>query len=320
MNLKTITNEELTGRLEKLAHSERKITHLVLIHINEMESRRLYAELGFDSMFRYLTRHLKYSEDAAYRRLSAARLLKQSPSISKKIENGSITLTQLTQVQSALKLEQKNNPHGADTLAITLPTILEKIENKSAFETKACLAKDFNLPVVTHDSITPQSDETIRFEITLTREQLKTLETVRDLTSHIVPDGNWADVLTLIAEKHIQKILGKDKPEFTANSTPISSPKPATGSDQQNSTHGFLATRKRGHIKVTAKRNLLLNANYCCEFQNPNTGVKCGSKYQLQIDHIQPVALGGLNENENLRVLCRTHNLAAAEKLGLKTH
>ncbi|MEK2690608.1 HNH endonuclease [Bdellovibrio sp. GT3] len=336
MNLSALSNEELTGRLEKLAHSERKITHLVLNHINEMESRRLYAELGFDSMFRYLTRHLKYSEDAAYRRLSAARILKQAPQVAEKLENGTLTLTQLTQVQNALKLEAKINPNT--TSVSLLPTVLEKIESKTSFETKSTLAKDFNLPIQIADSITPQKDDSVRFEITLTQEQMKTLESARDLMSHLVPDGNWADLLTVLAEKQIHIILGKElsnhdaKKEFTkkTNATVGFSVDVGAGGPlsvattdlsksscvKQNSTQSFLVARKRSQIKITDKRNLLTTADYCCEYRSAK-GIKCNSKYQLQIDHIQPIALGGNNEPQNLRVLCRAHNLTEARRLGL---
>jgi hypothetical protein len=307
MNLWALSNDELSLRLEKLAHSERKITHLILVHINEIESRRLYAELGYESMFRYLTRHLKYSEDAAYRRLSAARLLKKSPEIAERLEDGRLTLTQLAQVQSAIRHEIKNSPtESKDRAAANIPQILEKIESKSSFETKKTLALEFNLPIETHETVSPQKDESVRLEITLTMEQLKTLETARDLMSHTLPEGNWAELLTLLAEKQIKKILGKD---IDAVDSP----------SEDSATQGFLAAQKRGHIKVTTKRKLLLTAGYCCEYQNPNSGIKCGSKYQLQVDHIQPIAFGGNNERQNLRVLCRTHNLQAAAKLGLKT-
>jgi 5-methylcytosine-specific restriction endonuclease McrA len=35
----------------------------------------------------------------------------------------------------------------------------------------------------------------------------------------------------------------------------------------------------------------------------------------LQIDHIQPVARGGANTIDNLRVLCAYHNRLEAERL-----
>jgi hypothetical protein len=46
----------------------------------------------------------------------------------------------------------------------------------------------------------------------------------------------------------------------------------------------------------------------CCRHKNPLTGEVCGSRWQLQVDHIQPIWAGGTNELENLRLLCGAHN------------
>jgi 5-methylcytosine-specific restriction endonuclease McrA len=51
-----------------------------------------------------------------------------------------------------------------------------------------------------------------------------------------------------------------------------------------------------------------------CTFQDPHTGKICGTRYQSQKDHIQPRALGGSNSAENIRPLCRQHNMLRAEK------
>jgi 5-methylcytosine-specific restriction endonuclease McrA len=37
--------------------------------------------------------------------------------------------------------------------------------------------------------------------------------------------------------------------------------------------------------------------------------VYCGSTKNLQIDHVIPVASGGTNDVDNLRVLCKKHNI-----------
>ena len=79
MDFKKISNEELNLRLEKLARSERKLTHVILLHINEVDSRDLHLKMGYESLFSYLVKALHYSESAAYRRLQAARLLKTNP-------------------------------------------------------------------------------------------------------------------------------------------------------------------------------------------------------------------------------------------------
>ena len=316
MELKRISNQDLLGRLHKLVRTERKLTHVILCHINEVESRRLYAELGFDSMFRYLTSHCGYGEDSAYRRLQAARLLKKNPEIAEKIEQGALNLTQLTQVQKCLRQEQQ--AAGMVSSDQTLQ-ILEQIENKSSYETKKVLALEFNQPIQTHEVVKPQRDESVRLELTLTSEQMRKLEQAKDLLSHTLPDNSWADVITYLAEKHIQKTLGK-KPS-PKGSAKAADDVVASSNEQSEkrvvSTPGFTTARKRGYIRVAVRRRVLARAGYCCEFVDEETQHKCRTTYQVQVDHHIPFACGGSDEETNLRALCRTHNLLAARRWGL---
>ncbi|WP_373999168.1 HNH endonuclease [Bdellovibrio bacteriovorus] len=295
MDLSKISNSELIVRLEKLTRTERKITHVILCHINEVESRRIYADLGFDSMYKYLTQQLGYGEDSAYRRLQAARLLKQAPQVAEKLENGSLNLTQLTQVQKCLKQEIKE---GRKVDLKLTQQVLEKIENKTSFETAKCLAKEFNQSIQTQEVVKSQKDNSVRLEVTFTEEQMEVLMKAKDSLSHVLPDGDWTSLFLHLATKQLKKEHGKK-----------SSLKDA------NSTQSFTAQRK--HIKITLKRELLHKANHCCEFVSPTDGKKCESTYQLQIDHRIPLARGGTNNPDNLRVLCRTHNLYFADKWGL---
>lgn len=369
MNLKNISNYELTQRLEKLVRTERKITHLVLLHIVEIEERKLYAEMGFDGMYTYLTRGLGYSEASAYRRLQAARLLKQVPSVAEKIESGALNLSQLTQVQKCLKEEAKI---GVKASTQRTEEILENLQHKNAFETQKTLAVEFNQPVQKIENLRPQADDSVRIEVTLTAEQFQELEQAKNLLSHICPDGSWADVIATLAKNYNQKKLGKNVnsdnvctktrnvllagKELNINSLTekilnANSPAeeslntdPSTGkclntnlSIEENlnknspaeeylntnppakTTHPVLAKKLSGrkYISIHTKRDLLIKGNHCCEFVNPETQKKCQSKFYLEIDHIYPLALGGSNSTENLRVLCRTHNSLAARKYGM---
>jgi 5-methylcytosine-specific restriction endonuclease McrA len=45
------------------------------------------------------------------------------------------------------------------------------------------------------------------------------------------------------------------------------------------------------------------------------TGKRCGSRHNLQIDHIVPFANGGSNALSNLRLLCAHHNRLEAERV-----
>lgn len=52
----------------------------------------------------------------------------------------------------------------------------------------------------------------------------------------------------------------------------------------------------------------------CCTFIGGD-GRRCGSKHDLEVDHCQPVARGGTNTLDNLRVLCAVHNRLEAERV-----
>lgn len=49
-----------------------------------------------------------------------------------------------------------------------------------------------------------------------------------------------------------------------------------------------------------------------CTFVQSNTHARCPQKTHLEVDHIQPRALGGDSSLENLRLLCKAHNQRAA--------
>ncbi len=63
----------------------------------------------------------------------------------------------------------------------------------------------------------------------------------------------------------------------------------------------------------SVRERLLARADYQCEYRGPG-GVRCTARTRLEVDHIEPVGKGGSCDEENLRVLCRGHNLLAAER------
>jgi ATP phosphoribosyltransferase regulatory subunit HisZ len=91
MNLKIISNQTLLEATQKLVLEERKLNLDILHHLKEIELRKLHLELGFSSLFEYTVQSLGYSEDAAYRRISAMRLMKSLPQIEEKIASGSLS-------------------------------------------------------------------------------------------------------------------------------------------------------------------------------------------------------------------------------------
>jgi hypothetical protein len=89
---------------------------------------------------------------------------------------------------------------------------------------------------------------------------------------------------------------------------------------------GGLARRQAG---VESKRQIRLSiptavqvqvrqkANDRCEYVSKATGRRCASTHFLENEHRIPVAKGGSNAIQNLRLFCRSHNALAAKRLGV---
>ncbi len=306
INLKYISNDELLFRTENLVQTERKIMHLVLTHILEIMNRRLYADLGFDSMYSMMIKKYGYSESSALRRIDAAKLLRAVPEVANRLKSGTLNLSQAVQLQKCLESEAKK---GEVVSELRTQEILDSLKNCNSFETRQVLAQEFDMPVKIQEIVRPQKDESVRLEITFTKEQFEELKKAKSLLSHIAHSGSWADVISVLASKLNQsKVRTKDK-SIKSRSTS------ATEVRLSNSLMG--STSKRRYLSADLKRKIFANADGCCQYQTPG-GNRCGSKFQVQIDHITPVSWGGANSIDNLQLLCRTHNLLLARNMVLQ--
>src|SRR6185369_13706857 len=106
-NLTSLSDQTLLNETQKLVKQERELLSQILHHLREIERRRLFSFLKLSSLFEYATQELGYSEDQAYRRIQAMRLLKELPEIEEKINLGALNLTHLGMAQSLFKREQK---------------------------------------------------------------------------------------------------------------------------------------------------------------------------------------------------------------------
>lgn len=79
-----------------------------------------------------------------------------------------------------------------------------------------------------------------------------------------------------------------------------------------DASYGQIIARVLKEFRAFAAKN---NRVRRCQYRDPETGKQCESTYQSQTDHIRPKALGGGDEQSNLRCLCRHHNLLMAEKV-----
>ena len=106
--LSRLPDRELLSNLVKLARRERVTALEILLHLNEIESRKLHFKQGYASLFEYCTRRLGYSESAAGRRIQVARCLRRYPEISELLANGDVSLITISLISGIINDRNKS--------------------------------------------------------------------------------------------------------------------------------------------------------------------------------------------------------------------
>lgn len=311
MNLKSLSNTELMNRFGKLVQTERKITHLVLECIAEIDTRKIYLERAFPSLYEFLIQEFGYSPSAAVRRIESARRLREVPEISQRIEEGSLNLSQLSKVQQAIRTAQKIEARKVDTAEKR--KLLQKIEGTTQAQTELILSQEFALPINYEEREKIHKDESVTLTISFSKEQMALLEQLKDLVSHCVANNKWADVFSYLAEKEIQK-----RTQVKRSFKPSSHFKKEDAQSNVTQNDGRQVTNlSAAYVRRSIKPNLrksVFARDKCCQYRDPISHKMCGATQFLEIDHLQPVWAGGNNNPENLQVLCSQHNIYKYKK------
>src|SRR5258706_15706312 len=90
-----LSNAEVERELAERVTQGWNDTAVVLALIAEVDERRLYVPAGYPSMFAYCVEKLRFSEDAAYRRIRAGRLCRQFPALFELVAQGQLHLAGL---------------------------------------------------------------------------------------------------------------------------------------------------------------------------------------------------------------------------------
>lgn len=203
----TLSNNELELRLKTLVKRERQLLHVILDHIKELDTRKLYLERAYSSLFEYLTKELGYSGSAAMRRIEAARLLREVPMVAIKIQEGALNLSQIGELSRSIK--EKESTTGVKITGLQKEVLLEKIVGKTTLETQKELAAALDIPVKEFEKQKMQKDESVRLELTISKDQYQKLQSCRDLAAHLLGqnqnDCSWASVFEVLADQYLAK-------------------------------------------------------------------------------------------------------------------
>jgi hypothetical protein len=329
-DIKKLSDQQLLAKTDKLVSEERQITLEVLQHLREVEVRRLYVDLEFDSMYKYCIQRLKYSEGEAQRRLTAARLLRELPEIEAQIQSGDLNITNLSAVQSFVRAEKMADKPLSREAKLEL---ISAVENKSTRQVKQELIQQSHQPALLAEKFQMPSVSlpvpVLRFETFMTEENQELLQEFKNLYAHDLQDLSNQSVLLFLLNKAVQHkkqklgLIEKSvQPEklqkaSAANSLHSSNaplPSAENATVENKITDNAKIEKRRKAIPIKIQRQIWKRAQSCCEHIDTNSKSRCTSKFALETDHIISLALGGSNNIENLRLLCRSHNSRRAIK------
>ena len=173
MNLNKLKDRELLTHTKLLAQKERSNLTQILFHLSEVERRRLYSDLGYQSLFYYAVGELKYSEGQAGRRLQAMRLMKEFPEIAAKVESGCLNLSNISQAQSYFRKVKVSAQEKRQVLA--------SLENRSSREGQVELLKLQPVGALPRERERRLTESHSEVSFVVSDELKEKLETVRSL-------------------------------------------------------------------------------------------------------------------------------------------
>ncbi len=103
-----VSDQELEGGLKELVAAGRRIEARVVVHLMEVESRRLHLRAGYRSMFEYCLERLGFTEYEAFSRINAARMAAAFPVVVDLLEQRELNLTTLYLVRDYVSVENQS--------------------------------------------------------------------------------------------------------------------------------------------------------------------------------------------------------------------
>lgn len=350
VSLRSLSDRDILSRTLELTRRERAVTLQVLLHLNEIERRKVHLKEGYSSMFDYCTNGLGYSAPAAVRRIQTARSVARFPEIYALLEANEVNVSTISQVSRVLKHDNKD-------------VILARIRGRSHREVKAIAARyqprtlppDEVRPIAVFVPASaagalPVSASGPAPSVTIAASDA--CENSDYIRCGCAPDaraerpacsGEAGRAAAIVETRKVFKFTATDA--FEKKFEKVKSlawhrlgPNPAFEQVFELAMDCFLEKEdpiarrerreKRGgrdrvartpnrgvrHIPVATRDRVFVRDQGRCCYEGPD-GRRCPSTTALQIDHVTPVARGGRGTADNLRLLCAYHNRLEAERL-----
>lgn len=301
-----LSDNELVANLAALAKGDREANVEIVRHLAEMDARKLHLGMGYSSMWAYCREALKFSESVSHQRIAVARASKKHPDILDMLSDGRLSLC--TAADLAPRLEQEGKG------------LLERAAGRSRKEVQAMAG----VPVTAKRDVIRRAPAA---KPGLGLIESKTPTQVRPPTPVGQPPATKArvafsasdDVVAkleklqqLMGDASLEEVIGKAADLLLAKVDPQCR---EARRESRKTAKAKRSPKAKAVAKIMPRRpsvalrdQVLVAAGRRCEYVS-SSGLRCAETRHLEIDHIQPYALGGTSTDQsNLRCLCRAHN------------
>ncbi|HKC61691.1 MAG TPA: hypothetical protein VKB92_16505 [Myxococcales bacterium] len=311
----------LAGTHELVDHSLCTEADL-LVYLSEIDERKLYADRAFPSMFAFCVGELRFSEDAAYSRIMVARAARRVPAMIEATRSGQVHLTGLRLLaphltaenhcevlaQAASKTKREIEELVArlapqPAVAPTIRKLPERPAPASAEPLTLALEPAPARPPPREDhrrAIAPLAEKMYRVEFTANQVLHDKLREAQDLLRHRFPDGDVACIVDRALDLLIEDVK---KERFAVGRKP-----------RQPSAVAVKEEASSRHIPDAIKRKVYERDLGRCTFVDER-GRRCPETGNLEFEHVDGFALTHLHDEDRIRLMCRSHNQYAAEKI-----
>jgi 5-methylcytosine-specific restriction endonuclease McrA len=289
-------------------------------------------ELGYSSLFTYLTQELRYSESSAIRRARVAKAAVSVPAICDYLKNEKVSLAAVTACAGVLAKEgekilerlQGKSKDEAEWIAASFnPVPLQSIKDHIKQLVVASPAPQNDLFAATtpsnlsSDHRDTQSQEKFKISFSVGSEFMSRLKRVQELTFEgSVEDCALENIFCEALEAYIEKYCPKEK-QKRKEQREARKERDEKVDEICDCPEAEVETKLQEanrYVPASIRDEALKRDDYQCSFVAED-GTRCSSRMDLEIDHVIPFAVGGKTAIENLRVLCAAHNLHAARKV-----
>jgi hypothetical protein len=350
-SLSHLSDQTLLRDLAALVAQDRTTTAALLAHIAEVDARKLYLPAAYPSMYLYCVHELRLSEDAAFKRIQAARAARRFPALFEALADGRLHVSGVCLLAPYLS-------------EATAEELLAAATHKPKSEIEQLLAERFPRPDVPTrwgaiGSLATLPDAQLAPGQVGTRtEQLApgpVEQFEQDATGHVeaqlspgIVDGPTAQLapgqveaqrprvtplspdrfalqLTIGRSTHdklcyAQALLGHQVPSGDlaqvldrALEALIVALEKRKFAATSRPCPGQRRTRSGRYIPAAVKRIVWERDGGRCSFVS-EAGQRCPARTRLEFDHLDPVARGGQATAARLRLRCRAHNQYEAER------